>query len=128
MQSAHLFNKRFVEVLLQLGFQQMTSDPCIFMMKRGQRIIIIAIYVDDTIIAHKSPQDLQWVMKMIAKSFKFKNLGTLKCILGLHVGRSNGAYWINQEKCILRMAEKCNIYAGKRAKTPITTHPNLDIY
>ena len=90
--------------------------------------MIVAIHVDDTVIACKAQHDLTWFMKEISKAFKFKNVGALKCVLGLHVGRSNGSYWINQEKCMLRLAEKCGVHAGKRSKTPIATHPNLDDY
>lgn len=125
IQSAHLFNKRFVAVLKEMGFIQLKSDPCIFILRRGERKIIMDIYVDDTIIAYKSQDHLHYVLKEISKIFKFKNMGTLKYILGLHVGRYNACYWVNQESYVLRLAQKYNIFAGKRAKTPMTTNVDL---
>jgi Reverse transcriptase (RNA-dependent DNA polymerase) len=61
----------------------MESNPCIFVSYCSERIdVIIAVYVDDLIIAYSSDQTLKRVINMLENDFEMKDLGVPKEMLG----------------------------------------------
>ena len=120
VQAGNMYWNHFKRHMVAHGFKCIYSDPCVLIKKLGDRIIIIACYVDDINILYKNPSDLQWCMKTIGKLFKFKNLGDISLCLGLQIGRlPNGCYHVSQTTYIERMAEKFGITPNKRCRTPL---------
>ena len=120
VQAGNMYWTHFKNHVCTYGFQQIYTDPCVLIKKLHGRQIIIACYVDDINILYRVPKDLEWTMKMIGKTFKFKNLGDITLCLGLQIGRRHdGNYWISQTNYINRMAEKFGVLPGKRARSPL---------
>jgi hypothetical protein len=65
--------------LISKGFIQMPFDPCVFV---GS--IILAIYVDDMIIAGRNP-NIQAFKDLISAIYPCKDLGQVKYLLGLEI-------------------------------------------
>jgi len=68
-----------------LGFVQSSSDPGIYIYGKGE--YILALYVDDIVIAGK---DINWILRFkedIKKKFKIKDLGELSWCLGMEITR-----------------------------------------
>ena len=125
-QAGYVWIKTYMSTLKTMGFKQCNTDPCVFVKTISGRKMIVAIYVDDTIIAHEAKCDLEWFLAEIGKHFKFKNEGELKWALGMEVGRtSQGNWWIGQQRYIQKMAQ---IFAPIRTKvqTPLQAHLRLD--
>ena len=55
-QAPRCWNLRFVQVLQNLQFKQSHADPCLFIKKKASSILIIALYVDDGLVAGSTPQ------------------------------------------------------------------------
>jgi Reverse transcriptase (RNA-dependent DNA polymerase) len=74
------FSKHLME---QLKLQQRMTDPCIFYkVKNNKVVLILAMYVDDTLcLGHK--EELERMYKEIQKKFKIEKLGRLKKHLGI---------------------------------------------
>jgi hypothetical protein len=74
------FSKHLME---QLKLQQSMTDPCIFYKEKNNKVVLIlAMYVDDTLcLGHK--EELEWMYKEIQKKFKIEKLGRLKKHLGI---------------------------------------------
>lgn len=120
-QAGHIWGKTLSEYLIKIGFDRLQTDTCIYTRRVQGRHIILGVYVDDIIIAYKTPQDIQWFLKALGKRFKFKNLGNLRYCLGIEVARTpGGAYFISQQKYIMRISEKYNIIPSKRARTTLS--------
>ena len=80
-------------VLLGMGFVPLEADPCIY--KKTVRSLvngimkdkhyIIALYVDDLLIACSTPTMCNELEKAFKQHFKMKILGSIKHILGMDV-------------------------------------------
>eukprot|EP00466_Bigelowiella_natans_P000149 jgi/Bigna1/32917/e_gw1.1.46.1 len=128
-QASAIFSLTLLEHLNAIGFVQLYSDPCLMIMHRQGRIIILSCFVDDICIAYQDKRDLDFVMKRIGDKFEFRDEGELKKTLGIRVGSDNeGNYWISQEDYLTRLAQKYDITPTKRAKTPMITGSKLDEY
>lgn len=71
--------------LIKLGFVSSESDPCMYINK--SRELIVLVYVDDISIVSPSKQQIEWFKKQFAKAFKIKDLGELKKLLGIEIER-----------------------------------------
>ena len=74
------FSKHLME---QLKMIQSKTDPCIFYKeKNGKVVLIMALYVDDTLCLGIK-EELEWMYKEIQRKFKIEKLGRLKKHLGI---------------------------------------------
>lgn len=58
------------------------------------KIAILIVYVDDIILTGEYEDELLRIKKSLAESFEFKDLGPLKCFLGMEVARSSTYIWV----------------------------------
>ena len=67
-----------------MGFKQSTSDPCIYTSKtKLDGLFILAVYVDDILLAGKSQQKLAQVKADLRKRFQLKDMDELHYFLGV---------------------------------------------
>ena len=76
--------KFLVEVL---GFTNCMADPCLFIKRDGDKVMIIGVYVDDIILAHKNIDLNEDFIKVFCgpKGFNSKHLGKLNWFLSIGV-------------------------------------------
>eukprot|EP00794_Sanderia_malayensis_P004208 gene4208-4769_t len=65
-----------------MGFEQTSSDTCIYTASGGE-LFLIAVYVDDIILAERSDKCMKEVKDAIADKFTVKDLGELHHFLGV---------------------------------------------
>ena len=68
-QSPRCWNFALDSQLKKMGFQQTTSDPCLYISTEGE-LFIVAVYVDDILLAGKSTKRMEEVKKEFGKQFK----------------------------------------------------------
>jgi hypothetical protein len=69
------------------GFVGCEADKCVFMKEGKGMISVIAIYVDDLIIACKSSIEMKSVIAFLKRSFSIKESGNVKYCLGVKIER-----------------------------------------
>ena len=80
-----------------MGFKQSSYDPCIYVLNSGGEIVIIAVYIDDIIIAGKTKEIIQQWIKEITEKFYVTDMGTLHHFLGIKITYADsGNIWIGQ--------------------------------
>ena len=101
-QASRLWQKKLREWLVENGFEQSVTEPCMFTKIDGQgRRIIVAVYVDDLIVAHSNQMVLESFSKQFLKDFRAKHLGPLDWFLGIAIERPcKGVYEVHQLKYI----------------------------
>ena len=57
-QAPHCWNKWFASFLLKLGFTKSKADPCLFIRFNGKWKLIVALYVDDRLVAYTDKEML----------------------------------------------------------------------
>ena len=108
-QSPRCWNKAFKEHMKSANFKQSTADPCIFTKtEESGEITIVAVYVDDLIIATKTTEKMNEIKRSLTSRFKMKDLGKLHHCLGITVeyDESRRSLWLHQRPYILAMLEK----------------------
>ena len=83
-QSPRCWNQALDAQLKLMGFKQSTSDPCIYTSTtESGGLLILAVYVDDILLAGKSQQKIAQVKADLRKLFQLKDMGELHYFLGV---------------------------------------------
>lgn len=124
-QSPRCWNTVLDDHLCKIGFTQSTSDPCIYT-SEGESVII-AVYVDDIILAAGSEQRMSEVKQAIADEFTVKDMGELKYCLGVTVDQETNpdSIWIGQPGYTERVLTKFKMDEAKPVSTPVDTNNKL---
>ena len=109
-----------------MGFKSSTNDPCIYTLNSGGEVIILAVYVDDIILAGKSTEKIQQIIKEIAEKFDVKDKGELHHFLGVKITRlEDRKIWISQSTYTREILKKFNMENSKPVVTPVEAGTKL---
>jgi len=108
------------DYLQNLGYQQYPSDPCVYWKRVGSGLIVLAMHVDDLIIASNNPQMLQHENKAFSREFAMHGFGEAHFVLGMKTirNRPNRKLWLTQTKYLPEMIEKFEMKDCKPVATP----------
>ena len=97
-QSARCWYQMLNDYLQHMGYQQCPSDPCDYWKRVGSRLIILALHVDDLIIASNNPQMLQHEKRAFSRKFAMHDLGEAHFVLGMKIIRDcpNRKLWLTK--------------------------------
>ena len=125
-QSPRCWNEALDKHLKKMGFEQANSDPCIYTASGGE-LFLIAVYVDDIILAGRSDQRMKEVKDAIAGKFTVKDLGELHHFLGVKViqNKESNSIWIGQETYARELIKKFKMEESNAVSTPIQLGSNL---
>lgn len=118
-QAPRAWNKKLNETLIKIGFTGTPSEPCVYTKLFGEELVILGIFVDDIIVFFKSELTFDIVKKDLSKYFSLKDLGLLKCYLGLQIEYDSESIKINQRNYILSLLDKFNMKDCKTVDTPL---------
>ncbi|UYV78997.1 hypothetical protein LAZ67_17000580, partial [Cordylochernes scorpioides] len=116
-QSPRCWNHKIVNFMKERCLKESTADPCLFFRKTNDHLLIIAIYVDDGIIAGTNEQEIKEFLELM---FSFKITSEpLNYFLGIEIERQpDGSIFINQKAYIKRILEKFNMSQANKVGTP----------
>jgi hypothetical protein len=95
-QSPREFNMLLRTWLVDHGWQQCVSDPCIYVFRTGPIFPMIALYVDDIPAACNDAAWLASFKALLGARFKIK--GSLSQLLGMHITRDRSARTISVDQ------------------------------
>ena len=112
--------------LKSMGFVQTTSDPCIYVSTEGE-MFVIAVYVDDIVLAGKSDRQMSEVKSALSSKFDVKDMGELHYFLGMKVFQHQkaGKVWIGQPAYAKNILQKFGMDNAKPVGTPVDTGTKL---
>jgi len=110
-------------------FQASDADPCVYVKRQNQDVIVVIIWVDDLIIAGSGKQIVQDFKAAISKRFSMKDLGALKWILGVEIkrDRSKRRIEMTQKAYINQMLERFGLAEYKSVGAPAEGVPNTGL-
>ena len=83
-QSSRCWNSALDTNLKKMGFAQSAGDPCLYMSSEGE-MFLIAVYVDDILLAGKSDKRMAKVKQALSQQFQVKDMGELHYFLGVSI-------------------------------------------
>ena len=124
-QSARCWNKMMDAYLKENGYVQSTADPCIYLKTEiinGETIIVlIGVYVDDTILCSNNQKYLKEEKKKMSKRFKMEDKGEISFILGMKISRDrvNNVLTISQKSYLQEVLERFGMQDCRPVATPV---------
>ena len=87
-------------------------------------VTLLIVYVDDIILIGDDQREMDCLKASFATEFEIKDLGPLKCLLGMEVARSKKGIVVSQRKYILDLNET-RISGCKPTDTPIDPNKKM---
>ena len=81
--------------------------------------VVILVYVDDLILTGSNNTLIQSTKSNLQQKFKMKDLGVLRCFLGLEYSRNASGIFLNQRKYALELIADSGQGGAKPASTPL---------
>ena len=125
-QSPRCWNSALDIHLKKMGFVQTAGDPCLYMVTEGE-MFLIAVYVDDILLAGKSDERMTAVKQALSQQFTVKDMGELHYFLGLKViqNHETGSVWIGQQSYTENILKRFGMEDSKTIRTPVDTSTKL---
>eukprot|EP00253_Pinus_taeda_P024271 PITA_24271 len=119
--------KKFDPFMMSQNFIRSEYDHCVYFKNFNGIFIILALYVDDMLIASKSMEEIKRLKAQLSRKFDMKDLGAAKHILGIEIHRDkkNGKLWLSQQKYVEKVLEKFSMNNVKLVNVPLTSHFKL---
>ena len=116
-QSPRIWYETLTEFLKSLGFEALNADLSVFT-RHG---MIIAIYVDDLLIAGPSRNDIIEVKRSLSARFQMSDLGPCIHYLGISIrrDRANRCLYLSQRAYIEKFLKDLGMWDVKTAVTPL---------
>ena len=122
-QSSRCWNQALSDFLESLGFKKSDADPCIYVLV--DPLIIIAVYVDDLILAALSSSELAKIKEELSQKFDIKDLGNLHYIIGISVYQSSDIVMISQRNYVEEILERFGMSECNPVSTPMDLNVSL---
>jgi hypothetical protein len=128
-QSGRQWYKKLDENLQKLNLRPLSTDKCIYMRKtrRGneENMVLIAVYVDDIIIASNSMEEINNLKENLAKIFQMKDMGQIKYCLGIEFNVKKNKVTMSQKKYVDDLLKRFGMENSKEVSTPMD--PNVKL-
>ena len=112
-QAPRAWYKLVVEILSEIGFVKCQTDHCLFTLRKSDgSVVIMAVYVDDILIAANNIEAVLEVKEFIKEKFAIKDLGPVKHVLGIHVNHNilDGHLTLDQSKMTQKIVTEFDKY------------------
>lgn len=126
-QAPRAWNGRFDAFIKRLGFRQSDYDKCLYIRVNGNTNTYLLLYVDDIILASNSESALRIIKVALNKEFNMKDLGELRCFLGIKIDRTKDGLILNQTTYLKNILKRFNMEDCKGSKTPMEVKPCLEV-
>ena len=121
-QAPHEWNSTLHEFFLSLGLRQLHSDSGCYVLRKGDLIAYVAVYVDDIAIFSNSRAWIYEFKAALSSRFDIKDLGEPSQILGVTVLRDRvaGTITLHQGSYVRKLLDKFSMAACKSVVCPGT--------
>ncbi len=120
-QSPRMWYFKMHQLLIEIGFNSSLNDPCLYCRHWSSGIVLIALYVDDFLIAGSSRSEIKSIKDKLSQRFEMKDMGAAKVILGIEISRDrpNKRLFINQSEYTRNILERFGMMNSKPVATPM---------
>lgn len=119
-QSGRCWYEKLDAVLLEMNFVRSETDHCLYHKTLEEKLFIIAVYVDDLLMAGQE-NHITDMKHRLQQKFKLKDLGPANHLLGMRIVQNlqEGTVTIDQQAYIEAIISKYGMTDAKPVSTPI---------
>ena len=120
-QGPRMWNVKIDDFLKDLKFRSSTYDPCIYIRYLKGKMLLVALYVDDLLLAGNDLDAILWMKGELNKRFEMKDLGEARMCLGLEISRDRHKKILNvsQAKYTQTILERFGMQDSRSVPTPM---------
>uniref|UniRef100_A0A1Y1M571 Integrase catalytic domain-containing protein n=1 Tax=Photinus pyralis TaxID=7054 RepID=A0A1Y1M571_PHOPY len=124
-QASRCWNQKFTVFIRDFNFKPCDSDPCVFVRRNKNIIVIVALYVDDGLVVSNSANEIDHVLSYLCKQFDVKVFDA-KCFVGLEIEQfSDGSIRIHQTAYAKKILSRFNMLECNAVATPGDPNQNF---
>lgn len=120
-QSPLLWNKHIHGTLTAAGFSRNEGDFGLYFRSINDGMILVALYVDDLLIAAPSNYAVQAVKKYLQKAYSMKDLGPVTKFLGMRICQTDNYISLDMSDYITTAISSMDIPTHRLVHTPMTS-------
>ena len=124
-QAPRAWNSKIDGYFIKNGFNRSTSEPSLYVKKKGTEFLVLCLYVDDLIYFGSSMNMVEDFKKKMMKEFEMTDMGLMKYFLGIQVRQEKGKIFMCQEKYIEDLLKKYHMDKSKPISTPMALNERL---
>lgn len=124
-QAARVWHNLLDRELRNLGAHPTKSDPCVYLKNKGEKLMIIVIYVDDLLIMCKDHNEILNFGRGLSKVFDMKDVGDVKRCLGMDFVINQKGIFINHETYIASVLTRFGMIDCNQVSTPLDPGTHL---
>lgn len=126
-QASRMWNERFNEFTVKLGFKRCLSDQCLYIKNEKGVVCYILLYVDDLLIISNDLNRIKVINQLLSKEFEMSDIGEADTFLGMQIQRNAASNMISlsQTNYLKNMVNKFNMADCKGVATPMES--NIDL-
>jgi transposase InsO family protein len=123
-QSPRIWYFKMDAFLREQGFERSEHDHCLYTLCNNGKKIVLALYVDDLLLASNDMPFLQSFKDSLSQAFEMKDLGEAKYIVGLEIRRNRALrqLFLTQEGYIQRLLERFGLDDVTGVSVPISQY------
>jgi hypothetical protein len=112
--------------LFNKGFEMGKVDKTLFLLKQGDDILIVQVYMDDIVFGDSSHSLVARFAEDMRKEFEMSMMGELQFFLGLQIKQAKEGTFVHQAKYTKDILKKFKMDDSKPLSTPMSTTTALD--
>jgi hypothetical protein len=101
-------------------------DLTLFLLRQGRDILIVQVYVDDTVFGGSSNSVVARFAEDMSREFEMSMMGELQFFIGLQIKQSKEGTFVHQAKYTKYILRKFKMEDSKAMATPMITTTALD--
>jgi transposase InsO family protein len=126
-QAGRTWHHKIDQALKREGFKSLSAETCIYLRREGNLTIIIALYVDDLLLASSDLPALTALKAKLASLFEMSDLGEASYVLGMEIKRDRATrtLTINQRTYVRSVLRTHGMEHCKPNKEPMDHRSRL---
>ncbi|KAL2249827.1 UNVERIFIED_CONTAM: Retrovirus-related Pol polyprotein from transposon TNT 1-94 [Sesamum indicum] len=117
-QAPKQWHEKFDKTILAFGFTVNENDKCIYCKVKGDKMIILCLYMDDILLIGSCLDIITETKSFLKNKFEMKDMGEANVILGIKLTRSTDGIVISQAHYVEKIIQKFGYQNSRIAKTP----------
>jgi len=126
-QASRLWNARFNEIMVRIGFKKGASDQCLYIKIKNGVSCFVLLYVDDLLIFCSDIGMIKTVKQLLSKEFEMSDVGKVGTFLGMHIqDMKNETINLSQTHYLEKVIQKFLMKDCKPIATPMEKRLHLE--